>query len=70
MPTTRPGFIWSGTEWVAIGQEAVVNPFYYQATAPVGAATGALSGYGYSEKDRDMEHQIWNTLFVNKLCYL
>jgi hypothetical protein len=42
MPTTRPGFIWSGTEWVAIGQEAVVNPFYYQATAPVGAATGAI----------------------------
>jgi hypothetical protein len=42
MPTTRPGFIWSGTEWIAIGQEAVVNPFYYQATAPVGAATGAI----------------------------
>jgi len=42
MPTTRPGFIWSGTEWVAIGQEAVVNPFYYQATAPTGAATGAV----------------------------
>ena len=42
MPTTRPGFIWSGTEWVAIGQEAVVNPFYYQATAPTGAATGAI----------------------------
>lgn len=42
MPTTRPGFIWSGSEWVAIGQEAVVNPFYYQATAPVGAATGAI----------------------------
>jgi hypothetical protein len=42
MPTTRPGFIWSGTEWIAIGQEAVVNPFYYQATAPTGAATGAI----------------------------
>jgi hypothetical protein len=42
MPTTRPGFIWSGTEWVAIGQEAVVNPFYYQATAPTGAATGSI----------------------------
>lgn len=41
MPT-RPGFIWSGTEWIAIGQEAVVNPFYYQATAPTGAATGAI----------------------------
>ena len=40
--TTRPGFIWSGTEWIAIGQEAVVNPFYYQATAPTGAATGAI----------------------------
>lgn len=42
MPTTRPGYIWSGTEWIAIGQEAVVNPFYYQATAPTGAATGAI----------------------------
>ena len=42
MPTTRPGFIWSGTEWVAIGQEAVVNPFYYQATAPTSPATGAI----------------------------
>jgi len=42
MPTTRPGFIWSGTEWIAIGQEAVVNPFYYQATAPTSPATGAI----------------------------
>lgn len=42
MPTTRPGYIWSGTEWVAIGQEAVINPFYYQATAPTSPATGAI----------------------------
>ena len=40
--TTRPGFIWSGTEWVAIGQEAIVNPFYYQATAPTTPSTGDL----------------------------
>jgi hypothetical protein len=39
---TRPGYIWSGTEWVAIGQEAVLNPFYYQATAPSSPATGAI----------------------------
>jgi hypothetical protein len=40
--TTRPGFIWSGTEWVAIGQEAIVNPFYYQATAPTTPSTGDI----------------------------
>lgn len=39
---TRPGFIWSGTEWVSIGQEAVVNPFYYQATAPSTPSTGDI----------------------------
>ena len=42
MPTTKPGFIWSGTEWVAIGQEAIVNPFYYQATAPTTPSTGDI----------------------------
>jgi hypothetical protein len=42
MTTTRPGFIWSGTEWVAIGQEAIVNPFYYQATAPTTPSTGDI----------------------------
>jgi hypothetical protein len=42
VPTTRPGFIWSGTEWVAIGQEAIVNPFYYQATAPTTPSTGDI----------------------------
>ena len=39
---TRPGFIWSGTEWVAIGQEAIVNPFYYQATEPTTPSTGDI----------------------------
>jgi hypothetical protein len=42
MPTTRPGYIWSGTEWVAIGQEAVVAPVSYQATAPSSPATGDI----------------------------
>lgn len=42
MPTTRPGYIWSGTEWVAIGQDAAVNPFKYQATAPTSPATGDI----------------------------
>lgn len=42
MTTTRPGYIWSGTEWVAIGQEAAVNPFAYQATAPTSPATGDI----------------------------
>ena len=39
---TRPGYIWSGSEWVAIGQEAIVNPFYYQATAPPTPSTGDI----------------------------
>lgn len=40
--TTRPGYIWSGSEWVAIGQEAAVSPFKYQATAPTSPATGDI----------------------------
>ena len=39
---TRPGYIWSGTEWVSIGQEATVNPFAYQASAPSTPATGDI----------------------------
>jgi hypothetical protein len=42
MPTTRPGYIWSGTEWIAIGQEAAVAPVSYQATAPTSPATGDI----------------------------
>ena len=42
MPTTRPGYIWSGTEWIAIGQEAVLAPVKYQATAPTSPATGDI----------------------------
>jgi hypothetical protein len=37
---TRPGYIWSGTEWVAIGQEAVLAPISYQTSAPSSPATG------------------------------
>jgi hypothetical protein len=40
--TTRPGYIWSGTEWVAIGQEAVVAPVSYQTSAPSTPATGDI----------------------------
>jgi hypothetical protein len=39
---TRPGYIWSGTEWVSIGQEAVVAPVAYQASAPSTPATGDI----------------------------
>lgn len=37
---TRPGYIWSGTEWVSIGQDAIPSPFYYQPAAPTTASTG------------------------------
>jgi hypothetical protein len=40
--TTRPGYIWSGTEWVEIGQAAVVSPFKYQSTEPTSPATGDI----------------------------
>jgi len=40
--TTRPGYIWSGTEWVSIGQEAVVAPVSYQASAPSTPSTGDI----------------------------
>jgi hypothetical protein len=40
--TTRPGYIWSGTEWVEIGQSAVIAPISYQASAPSTPATGDI----------------------------
>lgn len=40
--TTRPGYIWSGSEWVSIGQEAVVAPVSYQASAPSTPSTGDI----------------------------
>ena len=36
---TRPGFIWSGTEWVGIGS---TSPLWYQSIAPTTANTGDL----------------------------
>lgn len=36
--TTRPGFIWSGTEWVSIGTS--ISPITYQSAAPSSPATG------------------------------
>ena len=39
---TRPGYIWSGTEWVSIGQEAVVAPIAYQTSAPSTPSTGDI----------------------------
>jgi hypothetical protein len=42
--TTRPGFVWDATasEWVNIGQAAVLAPVSYQATAPTSPATGDI----------------------------
>lgn len=42
--TTRPGYVWDATasEWVEIGQAAVVSPVKYQATAPSSPATGDI----------------------------
>ena len=42
--TTRPGYVWDATasEWVEIGQAAVVAPVAYQTSEPVSPATGDI----------------------------
>ena len=42
--TTRPGYVWDSatSEWVEIGQAAVVAPIKYQTTAPTSPATGDI----------------------------
>ena len=42
--TTRPGYVWDATasEWIEIGQAAVVAPIAYQTSAPVSPATGDI----------------------------
>ena len=42
--TTRPGYVWDATasEWVEIGQAAVLAPVKYQASQPSSPATGDL----------------------------
>jgi hypothetical protein len=42
--TTRPGYVWDATasQWVEIGQAAVVSPFKYQTSQPSSPATGDI----------------------------
>jgi len=40
MPTIRPGYIWSGTEWVPIGTQGIEGP-----TGPTGP-TGSTGSTG------------------------
>ena len=42
--TTRPGYVWDATasEWVEIGQAAVVAPIAYQTSEPSSPATGDI----------------------------
>ena len=42
--TTRPGYVWDATasEWVEIGQAAVLAPIAYQASQPSSPATGDI----------------------------
>jgi hypothetical protein len=42
MPTARPGFVYDGTQWVAIGSQANTTPVKLQATAPSTPATGDI----------------------------
>ncbi len=40
--TTRPGYIWNGTEWVAFGPEVAAPAAAYQNSAPVSPSIGDL----------------------------
>ena len=40
--TTRPGYIWDGSSWVPLWQEAVVAPVSYQDSAPTSPSTGDI----------------------------
>ena len=40
MPTSRPGYIWSGTEWIPIGSQPNTTPVKIQSTAPSNPQTG------------------------------
>jgi hypothetical protein len=61
--TTRPGFVWDATasEWVEIGQAAVLAPVKYQATAPTSPATGDI----WIESDVDVPSIDISTLLGN-----
>lgn len=39
---SRPGYVWSGTEWVRIGGPVIQSPIYYQASAPSSPSTGDI----------------------------
>ncbi len=61
--TTRPGYVWDATasEWVEIGQAAVVAPIAYQTSAPSSPATGDIW------IDSDDRHKIHHTSLQYKL---
>lgn len=42
MPTARPGYVYDGTQWVAIGSQANTTPVKIQSTAPATPATGDI----------------------------
>ena len=40
MSTSRPGYIWSGTEWISIGSQPNTTPVKIQSTPPSNPQTG------------------------------
>lgn len=42
MPTSRPGFVYDGTQWVQIGSQPNTTPVKIQATAPTSPQTGDI----------------------------
>jgi hypothetical protein len=40
MPTSRPGYIWSGTEWIPIGSQPNITPVKIQSSEPTSPQTG------------------------------
>jgi hypothetical protein len=42
MPTSRPGYIYDGTEWIPVGTQPNTTPVKIQATAPSTPQTGDI----------------------------
>lgn len=42
MPTSRPGYIYDGTQWIPIGSQPNTTPVKIQATAPTSPQTGDI----------------------------
>lgn len=42
MPTSRPGYIWDGTQWVPVGSQVSTTPIKVQGVEPSSPQTGDM----------------------------